>query len=175
MIDFWNEYHTDIVSWLALILTVVQWGQRVYKNRINLSVALENMDHECVGNRIECILVFSVINNSTAPINITRVMLQDESMWVPSRLRHAPVFIHNWPTFPESDIPRSERTFSTDFPVHLESRGAASIVAIFRRELDAKDFVEGEYLKIRFVTDKKDIDFELKCKICPRGRLAEYY
>ena len=174
--DFLNKYHSDIIAIFALVVSISQIIFNAWHNRFNISMLVENVDQEDLKKRKECIICFSFVNNSTSPINILRLKLQDKNgVWIPCRLRKAPVFMHHWPKYPETDIPSSERTFSTDFPVHIGSRGATNIIATFERSKDSQDFGAGEILKVKVETDKGFVVLYDYCKICSINDMAKFY
>lgn len=170
------EYHSDIIAIFALLITIGQLIISLYKKRMNLVTEIENVDQEDLGKRKECVLVLTIINKSTAAINISRILMKNKSNeWISCRYRKAPVFMHQWPTYPETDIPSSERSFSTDFPISINGRGSTCVVVVFSYREDVPDFKDGETIELKLLTDKKDVHCECKCKICSDNELATFY
>ena len=73
------------------------------------------------------ILTLMIWNNSSAPLTITRMSIND----VNCLIKHQWVADRYYPNFPENDIPRTERELSPDFPITMEAHGGGLYSIIF--------------------------------------------
>ena len=68
---------------------------------------------------------------------------------------------HYYPKFPETDISRTERIFSAQFPISVQPNGAASVLIRFE---SINDFVISDHLlKVEVSTSKTVRKILIKC------------
>lgn len=60
---------------------------------------------------------------------------------------------HYYPQFPETDIPRTERIFSAQFPISIQPNGAVS--ELIRFESDENISIMNDFLILEISTNKK--------------------
>lgn len=122
-----NELITLIIAILGFILSAIQWGYTFYCKRINFSMSIEKFEpgHSDLYDR--AIFTLMIWNNSSAPLTITRMSINN----VNCSITHQWVGEHYYPTTPESDIPRTERHLSPDFPITLAPHGGGLYPIVF--------------------------------------------
>lgn len=165
MFQFLIDHHSglaDIAAVAALILSLLQWIQHFSQQRTHLKLEIQNiMSYK--HNQIEtCNILFTISNKSASPIAITRIILGDESgAEYPCCLTHKYICEHYYNKFPETDIPCTERIFSTDFPICLPAHGCVMPFVVFDVIGKEFSFAELSEVYVKVITDKKVKTFYL--------------
>ena len=166
MMAFFENHYSNIVSTLAILLTLWQLISASLKRRTKLSLTIENVQQAHLAGRKETIILCTIVNHSDAPINITRmVLVSKERDEISCNLRKRMVGERYYPNYPESDLPRSERIFSVQFPISLSAHGATSEQVVFSSSCDSENFQEGDTIELVLITDKKSKRLYDTCKI----------
>lgn len=66
-----------------------------------------------------------------------------------------------FPTFPESDIPRTERVLSADFPINIVANSGIMCKIVF--DFHDKTFVCGKMIDLKVQTTNKAKTYTLYC------------
>ena len=166
MIEFFKNHYADTIATLAMLLSLWQLISSALKKRTKLRLTIENVQQERLPQRKETILLCTIVNHSDSPINITRMMLvAKDGNQISCNLRKIMIGEHYCPNYPETDIPRTERVFSVQFPISLIPHGAVSEHVVFSSSLDSEDFQEGDTMELLLITDKKAKKLRDTCKI----------
>ena len=166
MIGFLENHYSDVVATLAILLTLWQLISASLKKRTKLSLTIENVQQARLPQRKETILLCTIVNHSDSPINITRMMLvSKEGNEISCNLCKVMIGERYYPQYTESDLPRSERIFSVQFPISLSAHGATSEQVVFSSSCDSEDFQEGDTMELLLITDKKSKRLRDTCKI----------
>lgn len=162
------KYVSLCIAILGFLMSLAQWIYTLYKNRTRFSMSIERMQWyerpEYKYNR--CICTFMIWNLSSAPLTITRMSIDETNCLI----------THQWigecyyPAFPESDIPKTERKFSPDFPLMLPPNGGGIYSVIF--DFDLKMERPNNLIKVDVQTTHKKKSF---CLFCPEAKNNELY
>lgn len=127
------------LSATALVLSIFQIAKTAWEKREKYKLIVDNIQIIKLPSTPGIILNITIINNSTAPLNITRISYvsknKDEFLCFLSKKWCGE---HYYPQFAETDIPRTERVFSDDFPICIPALGAKSSIVKF--EVDSNYF-----------------------------------
>lgn len=143
------------ISVIALLSSITQWICSFISKRTNIKVQLlKNYINESGLN-----ILFEINNNSSNPVSITSMVINKtykcviNKMWIGERY---------YPTFPETDIPRTERIFSAQLPINLQPHQSWIGVIIFEN-IDIKVNNDTNF-NLLVNTNKRNKRFNLKFK-----------
>lgn len=166
IVGFLKDNWSDVVALAALIISIGQIVVGVIQKRTRLSLTIENVQQEHFPNETAIIVLCTIVNRSSAPINITRMLLTTkEGKRIMCNLRKVMIGEHHYPKYPETDIPVSVRAFSEEFPLALGARGAISAQVVFFVPAKGEDFLGGEMMELNMITDKRNVRVRDLCKI----------
>lgn len=94
---------------------------------------------------------------SSSPLIITRMYVNEVQCY----LTHQFVGEHYFPHFPESDIARTERILSTDFPINIVANSGVMHKIIFN--FKDKSFTIGNSIEITVQTTNRMKTYKLYC------------
>ena len=172
MLIFIQNHYAEILSTIAIILSLAQIIVSGINNRTNLELTVEDVQQYKIADKISIIILFTLVNNSKSPINITRIILVGKNnQSVPCNLRKSYIGEHYYPKYPETDLPRTERVFSADLPISLSGNGAKSIHLLFETPPDFTDYSNGDIIYFSVKTDKKNLNLTGKCLIHDNGTM----
>lgn len=150
-------YITLIISIAGFLLSSAQWIYTLYCKRTNYKIAIEKLEWFEYENYNKCILSLSIQNLSNSPLIITRMRINDVQCY----LSHQFVGEHYYPNFPESDIPRTERILSADFPINIVANSGMMHKIVF--DFTDKSFTIGNLIKLEVQTTKRSKTNALYC------------
>ena len=105
----------------------------------------------------------TIVNKSDAPLNITQIYFIDGKTEYLCYLKKQWSGEHYYPVFPETDIPRTERIFSANFPLALQPNDAKS--ELIRFSITSNISIKKEdIIKLKIVTSKRTIVREIECR-----------
>jgi hypothetical protein len=152
-----------IIAVSAFVLSFYQFIDAKIKHRVKLHILIDNA--QCsVKDQDESNLLLSItiVNKSDSPLNITHIYFIDKDKEYLCSLKKQWSGEHYYPEFPETDIPRTERIFSTDFPITLQPNDAKSELVRFS-VLSYISVKKHDIVKLRIATNKKAIICKLEC------------
>ena len=152
---------TEIVSLclsaMALVLSIFQIAKTAWEKREKYKLIVDNIQI--------IILKITIVNNSTAPLNITRIsyVAKNKNVYL-CFLSKKWCGEHYYPKFPETDIPRTERIFSADFPICIPSLGAKRSIVKF--EIDSAEAFPSDLnnIRLQIATNNKIKESTYICK-----------
>ena len=109
------------------------------------------------------ILWFNIINKSSSPLTITGLNYYDGNKKYFCMIRKQWIGEHYYPQFPETDIPRTERIFSANFPICLQPNDARFEVIKFELPQREDIIKKGNIVTVEVITDKHKKDKKLIC------------
>lgn len=152
-----KETITLIIAVAGFLLSVAQLIYGIYSNRTHFSVEIKNVEKARWNNKNVYIFTFLINNLSSAPLVITQVSTQN----VICRLNRKRIGEIYHTKYPETDIPCTERIFSSELPINLTSYASAIHHFIFQKE-DGKLNLASP-MSVTFQTNKKKKTFNLDC------------
>ena len=120
-----------LIALVALFLTILQFIISCVKNHEKYEIIADKVDLSSNGNKNTLLLSMSIFNCSSSPLNITKIYFINEKSKVLCKLNKTWCGEHYYPKFPETDLPRTERIFSAQFPISIQPNGAMSVLIRF--------------------------------------------
>lgn len=163
--DFLSTNKDTFTLLIAIAGFLLSAGQLIYalwSKRINLSIELQNIETSFHSNKDRNTFLLTICNNSSSSISITKMILIDNL-----KKEYSCLLTHRWiseryyPTFPETDIPRTERVFSVDFPIVLDAHQSIMGSIVFDLPKDTVFKNRNHCVTIRFITNKKTVTYKL--------------
>lgn len=151
------SYITLTISIIGLLLSSAQWIYTLYCKRTNYKISIEKFEWYDKGHFNRCILTLSVQNLSNSPLIITRMKIHGIQCY----LSHQWVSEHYFPTFPETDIPHTERILSADFPINIVANSGMMYKVVF--DFDDKSFIIGSLVELEVQTTNTSKIYTLYC------------
>ena len=152
-----------LLALIALILTVIQFVISCVNNKEKYKVLVDNTDLSTVGNKNVLLVRMTIINSSSSTLNITKIFFLNKKDIILCKLNKTWSGERYYPKFPETDIPRTERIFSAQFPISIQPNGAVN--ELIRFESD-KDFdIMNDYLVFKISTNKKTRKIRVKDRV----------
>lgn len=162
--DIWAwivENKDFLIALIALILTVLQLIVSFIKNREKYKIFADKIELITIENKKVLLINMSIVNYSSSTLNITKMHFINKNDRVLCNLNKTWSGEHYYPKFPETDIPRTERIFSAQFPISVQPNGAASVLIRFE---SINDFVISDnLLKVEVSTSKTVRKILIKC------------
>ena len=162
--DIWGwivENKDFLIALIALILTVLQLIVSFIKNREKYKIFADKIELITIENKKVLLINMSIVNYSSSTLNITKMHFINKNDRVLCNLNKTWSGEHYYPKFPETDIPRTERIFSVQFPISVQPNGAASVLIRFE---SINDFViYDNLLKVEVSTSKTVRKILIKC------------
>lgn len=160
---------TEIVSLclsaMALVLSIFQIAKTAWEKREKYKLIVDNIQIIKSSSNSGIILNITIVNNSTAPLNITRIsyVAKNKNVYL-CFLSKKWCGEHYYPKFPETDIPRTERIFSADFPICIPSLGAKRSIVKF--EIDSAEAFPSDLnnIRLQIATNNKIKESTYICK-----------
>lgn len=145
---------TFIIALAGFVLSLSQWIYVLCSKRTNFNVILENV--EKADSRHIYTFTFMIKNLSSAPLVITRTSINNVNClllpcWIGERY---------YPKYQETDIPVTERIFSSGMPLNIPSHSSAIHTIAFKTTSDT-DFILNNPATVLFSTDKAEKVFTL--------------
>lgn len=145
---------TFIIALAGFILSLSQWIYVLYSKRTNFNVTIENV--EKADSRHIYTFTFIIKNLSSAPLVITRTSINNVNClllpcWIGERY---------YPKYEETDIPVTERVFSSGMPLNIPSNSSVIHTIAFKIPSDT-DFILENPATVLFSTDKTEKEFTL--------------
>lgn len=150
-------YITLAISIIGLLLSSAQWLYTLYSKRTNYKISIEKFEWYEYEYKNTCILSLFIQNLSNSPLIITRMNINGTQCY----LSHQFIGEHYYPHFPESDIPRTERILSSDFPINLVANSGMMHKVVF--DFTDKSFVFGTLVEMEVQTTQKSKMHTLYC------------
>lgn len=151
------KYITLTISILGLILSSSQWIYTLYCKRTNFKMSIEKFEWYDKGDFNRCILTLSIQNLSNSPLIITRMRIHN----IQCHLSHRWIGERYFPEFPETDIPRTERILSADFPINIVAKSGTMHKVVF--DFNDKSLILERIIEIVVQTTNKSKTFILFC------------
>ena len=151
------------LSIASLVLTLSQLINNKFKAREKFEIQLNNVQQYNVGEITSLLLFITIINKSSSPLTITGLNYYDGNKKYFCLLRKQCIGEHYYPQFPETDIPRTERIFSANFPICLQPNGARFEVIKFELPQREEIIKKGNIVTVEVITDKHKKDKKLIC------------
>lgn len=149
---------SNIISILALFLTLYQLINNYFKKRERFEIIANNV--QVSDDKVW--LSATILNNAESALNITRIYFINNSKEYLCSLKRTMCAERYYPLFPETDIPRTERIFSADFPISLYPKGAINTLIEFKID-GMKKIEKNQTIQLKVVTNKKTKIFNIKC------------
>ncbi len=147
----------SIIGICGFVLASAQWIYTLYCKRTHYKVSIEKMEFGILADHHRCIITFSLQNLSSSPLIITKMTVNE----TPCCLSHQWVGDHYYPKFPESDIPRTERLLSADFPINMLPHSGAIHKVVF--DFPNEALVSGNMIEVKIQTTNKSKNHLLYC------------
>lgn len=169
-----TENISIFISVVAFMLSMWQLVLATIKKRTNISIVLENIQQFKEQDCIKYVFIYTLVNKSDAPINITRMFISDNKYKkeYSCSLNHSWVGERYYPKSPENDIPRTERILSVDFPISLVTHGATMVHIKFVTDTSFSSYKVGDIVDMKVITDKKTKLFKLRCQRQDNAKLV---
>lgn len=148
---------TLIIAVLGFIMSLAQWCYSFYSKRTSFSVSIEKLEWYEYATYNRAIFTLMIWNLSDAPLTLTRMSINDVSCLI----THQWIGDHYYPSFPESDIPKTERKLSPDFPICIGSNGGGLYSIIF--DFKDKSIKLPRLISFKIQTAHKKKNFILYC------------
>lgn len=165
MFSFVTKNRELILALISIFAFVLSTGQLIYnlwKNKCRLKVIAYN--YEFAETRKFFFLSACICNMSSAPVAVTKISILDRSgVLHPCTLHHVWMGEQHFPKFSETDIPRTERTLSADFPLNLVGHESSLHHLAFKAEDSLTLFHELFFLKLKVETNKKTVYLRVYC------------
>ena len=155
MISFIKNNISNIISILALSLTLIQYFSALRKKREKYTVRIDNAQGGQSGRNNYLLVNMTILNHSSSNLNITRIYFVDGTTEYLCHLKESWCAERYFPNYPETDIPRTKRIFSSKFPLSILPNGATSELIKFKIE-SKKEITKNEIITLKFVTSKKE-------------------
>ena len=150
----WIENNKDfLIALIALILTISQYVSSRIRNKEKYEIMSDKVELVTVGNKTVLLIKMSIINCSSSTLHITKMVLANSNNNIICNLNKTWSGEHYYPQFPETDIPRTERIFSAQFPISIQPNGAVS--ELIRFESDENISIMNDFLILEISTNKK--------------------
>ena len=152
---------TTVIAIAGFVLSLFQFIHSLWSKRTNISVSLETLCTLNVENKKSIKLGLIFQNNSSSPIIITKV-----SLLLNHRASYSCVLTHRWvaeryyPKHNETDIPITERIFSADFPISLQSSQGIFEIVLF--DIPANIKLSKDFITLKIITNKKNKTYILQ-------------
>ena len=143
---------TTVIAIAGFVLSLFQFIHSLWSKRTNISVSLETLCTLNVENKKSIKLGLIFQNNSSSPIIITKV-----SLLLNHRASYSCVLTHRWV---ETDIPITERIFSADFPISLQSSQGIFEIVLF--DIPANIKLSKDFITLKIITNKKNKIYTLQ-------------
>ena len=123
-----KENVTLIIAILGFILSVSQWIYTLWSKRTHFNAEIKNISKTTLKGENTYIFSLLINNLSSAPLVITKVTTQNidckyTKKWISERY---------FPKFPETDIPITERVFSSQLPLNFAPHSASLELLVFK-------------------------------------------
>lgn len=147
---------TTIIAIAGFLLSLSQVIYSLWSKRTNISVSLETLFNSTIENKKSVKLGLIFQNNSSSPIIITRVslLLNHCRALYPCALTHRWIGERYYPKYDETDIPITERIFSSDFPISLQPSQGTFEVVLFDVPTDIE--LDDDFVTLKIITNKKN-------------------
>ncbi len=131
MLDYMKNNISTIISILALVLTLVQYICGLIKNRESYKMLVDNVQVTQRGKKSFVLLTMTILNNSSSNLNITTIYYINGTDEFLCNIKKSWCGERYYPQFPETDLPRTERIFSAEFPLSIQPNGANNVLVKF--------------------------------------------
>lgn len=163
ILQFLYNNWQPITTILALVLSLYQLIDTKVKHRVKFYIQIDNAQCLVKDQDVSNLLLsITIVNKSVLPLNITQIWFTDKNKEYLCSLKKQWVGEHYYPIFPETDIPRTERIFSTDFPITLQPNGAKSELVKFPVPCHV-NVKKHDIVQLKIATNKKVIICESEC------------
>lgn len=139
-------------------MTLYQLINNYFKKRERFTIIANNV--QVSDNKVW--LSATILNNADSTFNITRIYFINNSIDYLCSLKRTMCAERYYPLFHETDIPRTERIFSSDFPISLSPKGAINSLIEFKID-GMKKIEKNQIIRLKVFTNKKTKIFNLKC------------
>ncbi len=166
MLEFIKENEATIaitLSIASLVLALAQLICNKLKAREKFEILLNNVQQDNIGEITSLLLSITIINKSSSPLTITGFNYYDGNKKYFCTIRKQWIGEHYYPQFPETDIPRTERVFSANFPICLQANDARFEVIKFELPQRKECIMKGDVVELEVMTDKHGRDKSLIC------------
>ena len=170
-LDRYQENITTVIAVISLVLTIGQLLYTCYRRRVNFSIELQAYQSTLVHvtddpahpEKDNHVFFLTIINYSSSPVVLTKFYIYDEAgNKYLCRLRNTWVGEAYYPKFPETDIPRTDRKLSPDFPICLGAEQARNESIVFKIPKDTKIFTENSFsFEVHNITKVKSFTLSL--------------
>ncbi len=142
-----------LIALIALIFTILQYVSSRIRNKEKYEIKADKVEIITVENKTVLLIKMSIINCSSSTLHITKMIFANSNNNILCNLNKTWSGEHYYPKFPETDIPRTERIFSAQFPISIQPNGAVS--ELIRFESDEKISIMSDCLMLEISTNKK--------------------
>lgn len=152
-----------IIAVSAFVLFLYQFIDTKIKHGVKFYIQIDNAQCFVEDQNISNLLLsITIVNKSNSSLNITHIYFIDKDKEYLCFLKKQWSGEHYYPKYPETDIPRTERIFSTDFPITLQPNDAKSELVKFSvpNHINVK---KHDIVRLKIATDKKVIICKLRC------------
>ena len=128
-------------------------------SKIEVEIISKEVSHESL------VLGFYFTNLSDLPISIHLVEISEQNdKWYKCLLLRSWIGEKYYPKFPETDLPRTERIYSEEFPINLMSYQSKFSFIKFELPPKMNNSVVDNSIKIKIRTNRKKFMFECNLK-----------
>ncbi|WP_143322958.1 hypothetical protein [Clostridium sp. HBUAS56010] len=167
--------HKDLITLLIAIFSLVlSMGQITYTalgKITRFSVDIQNYEFSGRAKNDDYTFLLYIINHSYNPIALTRIIIITSDGEYPCYINHKWIGERYYPKFPDTDIPRTERFFSEDFPIQLTGNQCFSGFVSFPVDKDKSIFNDDNQVKLKILTNKGTKTFLLNCPKESKGSI----
>ena len=162
MVDYIRNNIDTIISVLALSLTLWQYISGLIKRRENYKVKIDNVQTAQTGRKNFVLLSMTILNNSASNLNITRMYLVEKKQQFLCHIKKSWCGERYYPQFPETDLPRTERIFSSEFPLNIQQNGANNVLVKFETD-SLIEIKKHDQVTLKILTNKKESVVKVVC------------
>lgn len=143
-----------IISIFALTISILQIIYNQIKKIENFNICIDNAQAFSVPGSSSLICSLMITNNSLSVLNINRIYFIKNGQEYLCYLKKQWCGEHYYPKFYETDIPRTERVFSSDLPISISPQGATSKLIRFKLPFNDLVLKSGDIIDLKIVTSK---------------------
>lgn len=164
MIEFFLKNKDVILYFISIVAFVMStFHTIVYIVRKLAKIKFDVLNKEYSVSGV--VLTFRFTNLSDLPISIHSIdIVSNSGITYSCQLLKEWISERYYPKFPETDIPRTERVYSTEFPANLESYQSSLCFVKFEIPEQTRDKLTNENVKIIIHTNRRKFSKSLNLK-----------
>lgn len=149
---------TFFIAVVSFVLSIAQLIYTIYSKRTRFTVEIKNVEKCLRGTKNTYIFTFLINNLSSAYLVLTQVTIQN----VNCQINHRWIGERYYPKFHKTDIPCTERIFTSELPLNFAPHSGAIHHLMFQVEKDEKINLASPLL-VTFQTSNKKKTIKLNC------------